>query len=71
MTGIPHIHPPGELDAPAWTLDRLLDHLDRGHGMMFGRVGKDVPQMAAIHAGEHPVAAGIVPPSQHQESDSR
>ena len=54
-----HTHPPAEMDAPAWNEDRLLMHLLNWHGLLIGSVGKDTVALAAIHAGEHPVQAGI------------
>jgi hypothetical protein len=34
-------------------MDELLLHLDAGHGMFIGPVGKTIGQLARIHAGEH------------------
>ena len=54
---VPHEHPPAEMDAPAWDTPRLIAHLAQMHGLT-GQP-RDVQALAAIHAAEHPVQAGI------------
>ena len=59
----PHSHPPAELDAPAWDLDRLRAHMTSMHGLTLACT--DLQALAAIHAGEHPEqwAAQLAPVS--------
>ena len=54
---VSHQHPPEEFYAPAWDLDRLRTHLAAMHGLT--PAVTDVQALAAIHAAEHPVQAGI------------
>lgn len=57
MNLVHHVHPPEEMDAPAWDVDRLLAHLAGMHDMVL--VSRSVQSLAAIHAAEHPEQAGI------------
>jgi len=62
MTGpvIVHKHPPAEMDAPGWPgMNELLAHLYDQHGLLISPAGKTLVSLAAIHAAEHPVQAGI------------
>ena len=53
-----HTHPQAEMDAPAWGVtDRLRDHLRDQNDITVRAT--DITALAAIHAGEHPVQAGI------------
>jgi hypothetical protein len=65
IAGKPHAHTPAEFDAPAWDLERLRAHLADMHNLTLPAGDKlhgvpAVQALAAIHAAEHPEAAGIV-----------
>ena len=57
MNIVHHVHPQEEMDAPAWDAGRLLVHLAEMHDLALASRG--VQALAAIHAAEHPVQAGI------------
>jgi len=48
------------MDAPGWPgMNELLAHLYDQHGLLISPAGKTLVSLAAIHAAEHPVQAGI------------
>ena len=64
---IVHKHPPAEMDAPGWQgKNTLLAHLHDKHGLLISPAGTTLESLAAIHAAEHPVQAGIAQAGNHE-----